>query len=1321
VINFRIHSTIKLISVILIMTFLTLDVAWAHPADGTVEAHALATQSPFMPKMMTQAAEAHRQSVFSEWNVVLAADYLAKELFNRPANIDGELYLQRLITAFRNELGEEVAGRVALDNVVFEGGIILFKYTDQKGEEHIIQVARKGSFAESELIGQEWIIGDNYAFRDATMDGQTPERIAPEIEKSAQAAVGPFVPSKAEMNAPVIPGPPASLSSQFVDTPHSFLPFIGINIAAILASGSAATENVTEDIIEESGEGMISAIDALVLKYPPLTVGLSILAVLLVIWKWNTNFWKWPLSRSWYYRSILDSDNRGSESRAIRAVIWFAENREIPPARIPELFSADTAAKILIVKKALPVLMSSGMSKRKARRVIMARRHDINRALAIGNARTNLKGLGYMVTDWIRAGDKSSRKDIMELFSVKYVGGRILVIDYDVHAEAEAEDAGERPGAPLLLRMLISAIAFISFSSAISFTLSALVIMGNVTVIPLISPIAIVAIWTSVYCAVALVMYMISQIGRENAAHNKIMADIKHFVVGVFFAAAILLDLTSLTSIFLVAGLPLACGYISYRFEQKILIEKKESDKFIFLCKVVSLFILFVSGLSFAEAIRYKVMSPEVTSFGVFAILGGMIGTSIVEALAIVVANVTESQDRNRTAHEGPQEAPRAPAAGELTSPPAEGPGITRTIIVFLAALLASGSAVAENMAEDIAEESGEGVLSAVWAQIMAYPWLAVAAVALVAFLIMRNTNFWKWPLSRTWYYRSILNSDGRGSESGAIKAAMWFAENRKIPPARIPELFSANTAAEILIARKALPVLTASGMSKRKARRVIMARWHDISSAARGKAKTGDGIRYLVTAWLEARSEPSRTDIMKLFSVKYAGGQIVVTDYDARAEAEAGNAGRRPGATFSRGLMPPIAFIISGGLMAFLSSGSAFAEAVYHRLPSHVADAIWGCTIAVCIIEAMAFVAAKVTESQGRKKAAHDNLTDSKSPPRPAIPEAVMVSEKPEKASRAIRPEALQVLRLFEIVEAHVSNRRSRMVKDANALIAAILRPGIPTGSINTARINNTRPAVEVKHRIVQMIAAVDAMERERVPGDVINIAKNLRNGLDQLDADSIVSATIALARGIKRERPLAAKNTQRLLIGLGTDWMPGYTMGKLQHTLLNPVLNKIKSEIESTLLSMGLDVEIVIDGDDEMAAALKSRADQTGTKLSHVIAVASKKAIEESEAFKPLRSTEEEKRAYLIAIDPRLLLQEYAKHEENDPDYQIDANVMEMLSMALDFAASEELPAISMVDLKSSDKARRILVIAPSAQIKKYRELKDINDGREAALQSA
>ncbi len=213
------------------------------------------------------------------------------------------------------------------------------------------------------------------------------------------------------------------------------------------------------------------------------------------------------------------------------------------------------------------------------------------------------------------------------------------------------------------------------------------------------------------------------------------------------------------------------------------------------------------------------------------------------------------------------------------------------------------------------------------------------------------------------------------------------------------------------------------------------------------------------------------------------------------------------------------------------------------------------------------------------------------------------------------------------------------------------------------------------------------------------------------QFEADSVVASIITLARKAKREN-------QKLIVGLETDdWIPGFKEPhSLQRSAINPLIREIDS-IGETLRSIGLNnVEIIHKKSSDLADSLLRAANDTNTKLSNVVVLASKSTIDSS-GFDSLRSTGGERRAFLAAIDPTELEKYYSEHSGSVA--QLNIKIIEMLSIALELAVGKEPPNLPIVFYY--DKINRIIIFMPKAEPIDCERLKAIYHAQKIALQAA
>jgi predicted NBD/HSP70 family sugar kinase len=314
----------------------------------------------------------------------------------------------------------------------------------------------------------------------------------------------------------------------------------------------------------------------------------------------------------------------------------------------------------------------------------------------------------------------------------------------------------------------------------------------------------------------------------------------------------------------------------------------------------------------------------------------------------------------------------------------------------------------------------------------------------------------------------------------------------------------------------------------------------------------------------------------------------------------------------------------------------------------------------------------------------------------------------------RQVPPQAL-----FSILEQRVNNERTEIVDAANSLLSVLRQGGIKIDGA-PGSVNKKKATAEVKAKIESVISAVESLGIGKVSEDARKTAAHLKTRMDQLEADGVVASIIRLARLAKARKERPAKDEgEKLIIGLETDWIPGYNdIDNPQHQAMNPLITKIES-ISGILRSMGLNnVVLIHSSSKELASSIIKEADKNNTNLSNVVVLASMKTVE-SDEFASLRSTPTEKKAFIAAIDPSEL--ERFFKENKDPTMYLDIKILEMLSIILDIAAGKEPPDIPMVRSDPSGLSLRFITLIPGAEIKNYEELHQKNFGRKTALAAA
>ncbi|OGW76010.1 MAG: hypothetical protein A2Z72_07700 [Omnitrophica bacterium RBG_13_46_9] len=300
------------------------------------------------------------------------------------------------------------------------------------------------------------------------------------------------------------------------------------------------------------------------------------------------------------------------------------------------------------------------------------------------------------------------------------------------------------------------------------------------------------------------------------------------------------------------------------------------------------------------------------------------------------------------------------------------------------------------------------------------------------------------------------------------------------------------------------------------------------------------------------------------------------------------------------------------------------------------------------------------------------------------------------------------------------VSSVRTRVAEMANKVLS-FLRQVTELGSIIDSRpvdrddvsasiVDRARSAAQAIRTLKDTPHAID----KRQLAETEEVASQMAENLDNLEADGIVGTALAMAKTAKAD-------DQNLIIGLETEWIPGcdriYGGRMLQHSAINPLIKEIES-LEKNLRRMGLDnVKVIHDEGDSLAKRLLATAGETKTKLTNVVVLASKGTIE-SDAFSPLRSTKTDKRAFLAGVDDRELDRFYGDFGEA-ADKQLYIRIMEMLSITLELASGKEAPDLPII--MSYDKEARTLIFLPRAEPMNYQELQERYQREREALIAA
>ncbi len=286
-----------------------------------------------------------------------------------------------------------------------------------------------------------------------------------------------------------------------------------------------------------------------------------------------------------------------------------------------------------------------------------------------------------------------------------------------------------------------------------------------------------------------------------------------------------------------------------------------------------------------------------------------------------------------------------------------------------------------------------------------------------------------------------------------------------------------------------------------------------------------------------------------------------------------------------------------------------------------------------------------------------------------------------------------------------HASMNKGRIIREAKELASFLPerpRPGLAGTGNETA--------AEITESIEGILREIDSLkgstDTPAFSKKFKALERSVREGMLSFETEALVSAMIIMARKAKREG-------QNLIIGLETDWIPGSGKGDLQHDAINPLIKEIES-LGDKMRAMGLDNVIIChDKGAGLAEGVLKSADETSTGLSNVVVLASEKTVM-SESFSRLRSTFGNRRAFLAAVDTSLL------RDTAPNDFQeLRIRIIGMLSMALELATGKKAPDLSII--REYDETLRLVVFLPAAEPVDYDKLKDLYRTQQAALVAA
>lgn len=142
----------RIISIILITTFIAFDITWAYPSTPS-EKTTLATQGLFQQQMMTPDGAMHRDAIFSNMRLLTSVRSIGKILLTDKVRLK---YFETTLTA---ELGKVLVDGMDLSRVAVKDGVVLVPYV-RGNKKYVIQIALKGTPQAQALKGYDWPILD---------------------------------------------------------------------------------------------------------------------------------------------------------------------------------------------------------------------------------------------------------------------------------------------------------------------------------------------------------------------------------------------------------------------------------------------------------------------------------------------------------------------------------------------------------------------------------------------------------------------------------------------------------------------------------------------------------------------------------------------------------------------------------------------------------------------------------------------------------------------------------------------------------------------------------------------------------------------------------------------------------------------------------------------------------------------------------------------------------------------------------------------------------------------------------------------------------
>ena len=201
--NIKRSNLVKIVSMILVIAFISLDLSYACPPEDKTRNFTLAAPSLLQQDPMTGQAARFQQSIFSEWRVLNTVLVVGKYL------LEEKLPIKRLPGVILLELGAAAIDGIDLSGVTMKEGVVSIPCV-VKGARSTAEIALKGSVSLQGLSGFEWLASDKYVLIELPEGYKRPEAPAVETKEAPEAAMSAPV---AVVEAPELPKEANSPSS----------------------------------------------------------------------------------------------------------------------------------------------------------------------------------------------------------------------------------------------------------------------------------------------------------------------------------------------------------------------------------------------------------------------------------------------------------------------------------------------------------------------------------------------------------------------------------------------------------------------------------------------------------------------------------------------------------------------------------------------------------------------------------------------------------------------------------------------------------------------------------------------------------------------------------------------------------------------------------------------------------------------------------------------------------------------------------------------------------------------------------------------------